>query len=75
MSSLIIRDVLEVDDQDKLEGIMSYFKKGQSHIAIVSKQMVGEHGRDPYRKVVGLLTLEDIIEEIIADELEDEFDQ
>jgi CBS domain containing-hemolysin-like protein len=36
MSSLVIRDIVTVDDTDKLEPILGYFKKGETHIAVVT---------------------------------------
>ena len=36
LSSIIIRDVIAVEDQDKLEPLLGYFKKGLTHIGIVT---------------------------------------
>uniref|UniRef100_A0A667G5P3 Metal transporter n=1 Tax=Lynx canadensis TaxID=61383 RepID=A0A667G5P3_LYNCA len=49
------------------------FKKGKSHLAIVQK--VNNEGEgDPFYEVLGLVTLEDVIEEIIKSEILDESD-
>lgn len=46
---------------------------GKSHLAIVQK--VNNEGEgDPFYEVVGLVTLEDVIEEIIKSEILDESD-
>jgi len=75
MSSIIIRDIVAVPADDKLEPLLGYFKKGHSHLGVVYK-IVDQTttGRDPYREVIGIVTLEDIIEEIIMDEIEDEYE-
>lgn len=36
LSSIIIRDVIAVEDTDKLEPLLGYFKKGLTHIGIVT---------------------------------------
>jgi len=36
MSSIIIRDVVAVGENDKLEPLLGYFKKGLTHIGIVT---------------------------------------
>lgn len=74
MSSIIIRDVIAVEDQDKLEPLLGYFKKGLTHIGIVTQTIIGDGMKDPTKKVIGIVTLEDIIEEIIQDEIEDEYE-
>ena len=76
MSSMIIREVIAVDHEDKLEPLLGYFKKGLTHIAIVTqiKDNKENRDRDPTKEVVGIVTLEDIIEEIIMDEIEDEYE-
>lgn len=52
---------------------MSFFRTGKSHLAIVQK--VNNEGEgDPFYEVVGLVTLEDVIEEIIKSEILDESD-
>lgn len=43
---------------------MTYFKKGQSHMAVVTK-IINEGELDPQYVVIGIITLEDIIEEIV----------
>ena len=73
MSSIIMRDVVAVEDTDKLEPLLDYFKKGLTHIGIVT-QIVQSEFTDPTKKVIGIVTLEDIIEEIIQDEIEDEYE-
>jgi metal transporter CNNM len=79
MSSIIIKDVIAVGNKDKLEPLLGYFKDGLTHIGIVTK-FVDEHGNtndwkgEPDKKVVGIVTLEDIIEEIISDEINDEYE-
>lgn len=40
LSSILIRDVILIDHSTKLEPILSFFKKGDTHMGIVT--MVGE---------------------------------
>lgn len=50
-----------------------FFLLGKSHLAIVQK--VNNEGEgDPFYEVLGLVTLEDVIEEIIKSEILDESD-
>ncbi|XP_078079245.1 metal transporter CNNM1 [Mustelus asterias] len=57
----------------KLDAVLEEFKKGKSHLAIV--QRVNDEGEcDPFYEVLGIVTLEDIIEEIIKSEILDETD-
>lgn len=52
---------------------LSFFRTGKSHLAIVQK--VNNEGEgDPFYEVLGLVTLEDVIEEIIKSEILDESD-
>ncbi|XP_077441837.1 cyclin and CBS domain divalent metal cation transport mediator 4a isoform X2 [Vanacampus margaritifer] len=58
----------------KLDTMLDQFKKGKSHLAIVQK--VNNEGEgDPFYEVLGLVTLEDVIEEIIKSEILDESDR
>uniref|UniRef100_A0A674DT48 Metal transporter n=1 Tax=Salmo trutta TaxID=8032 RepID=A0A674DT48_SALTR len=57
----------------RLDSMLEEFKKGKSHLAIVQK--VNSEGEgDPFYEVLGLVTLEDVIEEIIKSEILDESD-
>ncbi|XP_012992655.2 metal transporter CNNM4 isoform X2 [Esox lucius] len=57
----------------RLDSMLEEFKKGKSHLAIVQK--VNNEGEgDPFYEVLGLVTLEDVIEEIIKSEILDESD-
>ena len=58
----------------KLGDTLRMFKKGGSHMAIVRDVKDGEDGGDPYYVIAGVITLEDILEEIIGDEIMDETD-
>lgn len=50
-----------------------YLSSGKSHLAIV--QRVNNEGEgDPFYEVLGIVTLEDVIEEIIKSEILDETD-
>ena len=52
---------------------VSLWSPGKSHLAIVQK--VNNEGEgDPFYEVLGLVTLEDVIEEIIKSEILDESD-
>uniref|UniRef100_UPI0040535BB9 Metal transporter n=1 Tax=Danio rerio TaxID=7955 RepID=UPI0040535BB9 len=60
-----------VFNDTKLDAMLEEFKKGKSHLAIV--QRVNNEGEgDPFYEVLGIVTLEDVIEEIIKSEILDE---
>ncbi|KAM8841818.1 metal transporter CNNM1-like isoform 1-T2 [Synchiropus picturatus] len=62
-----------VFNDTKLDAMLEEFKKGKSHLAIV--QRVNSEGEgDPFYQVTGIVTLEDVIEEIIKSEILDETD-
>ncbi|XP_023676382.2 metal transporter CNNM1 [Paramormyrops kingsleyae] len=62
-----------VFNDTKLDTMLEEFKKGKSHLAIV--QRVNNEGEgDPFYEVMGIITLEDVIEEIIKSEILDETD-
>lgn len=73
LSSIIIRDTVNISHNDRLEPLLGYFKKGLTHIGIVT-EIVEVAGMDPAHQVIGVITLEDIIEEIIQDNIEDEYE-
>jgi len=57
-----------------LGDVLRVFKKGRGHMALVREVVDDENGTDPYYVVKGILTLEDILEEILGDEIVDETD-
>uniref|UniRef100_A0A8C8RJA9 Metal transporter n=1 Tax=Pelusios castaneus TaxID=367368 RepID=A0A8C8RJA9_9SAUR len=62
-----------VFNDTKLDAVLEEFKRGKSHLAIVQK--VNNEGEgDPFYEAIGLVTLEDVIEEIIKSEILDESD-
>lgn len=70
LQSMLVRDVVQIDHMTKLEPVLTFFKKGQSHMAVVTKVEVVQD-KDPELKMIGIITLEDIIEELVDDQ-EDE---
>ncbi|XP_032083643.1 metal transporter CNNM4-like [Thamnophis elegans] len=61
-----------VSDTTRLDAVLEEFKKGKSHLAIVQKTHEVNH--EQVFEVVGIVTLEDVIEEIIKSEIVDESD-
>eukprot|EP00347_Sterkiella_histriomuscorum_P015763 403355771 len=64
LQSILMKTVVNIDENTRLEPILTYFKKGQSHLAIITR--VEQHlDKDPSIRMIGIITLEDIIEELI----------
>lgn len=62
--SSITRDVFFVPESKKIDDLLAEFKKQRKHIAIAV---------DEYGGTAGLITLEDVLEELVGD-IQDEFD-
>ncbi len=60
----LLRPVIFVDEEKKVSELMRQFKKGETHLVIV---------KNAEGKIVGLVTIEDIIEEVFG-EILDEYD-
>ncbi|CDW89146.1 UNKNOWN [Stylonychia lemnae] len=70
LSSILVRNVIQIDHATRLDPILTYFKKGQSHLGIITKVEQYED-RDPQIKMIGIITLEDIIKELLQNEKDD----
>ena len=60
----LLRQVIFVDEEKKVNELMRQFKKGETHLVVV---------KNPEGKILGLVTIEDIIEEVFG-EILDEYD-
>jgi metal transporter CNNM len=58
---------------DKLGEVLRELKGGRSHMALV-RDVVTNTDKDPYYEIKGIITLEDIVEEILGQEIVDETD-
>lgn len=65
--------VQKVYDDVHLDAMLEEFKKGHSHLAVVQR-VNSEGSGDPFYEAIGIVTLEDILEEIIQSEIVDETD-
>ncbi|KAK5582440.1 hypothetical protein RB653_004025 [Dictyostelium firmibasis] len=71
--NLYKRQLVKTWDDTSLDQMLTEFKTGRSHMAIVHK--VNNEGEgDPFYENLGIICLEDIIEEILQDEILDEND-
>lgn len=66
VGELMRKGVLYVNEDEKLDNLMNRFKKTRRHLFIVLNS---------FGETCGLVTIEDVIEEIIGDEIIDEFDK
>jgi hypothetical protein len=57
-----------------LGDVLRELKKGKSHMALVRDVNNEDDQQDPYYEIKGIVTLEDIIEEILGEEIVDETD-
>lgn len=64
------REVIRVTEFETLQNILQFFKTGKSHIAIVQKV----ESYNQKNTCVGIITLEDVIENIIKEDIWDETD-
>jgi metal transporter CNNM len=60
-------------DDTPLDDVLKMFKEGKSHLAFV-KQVYEPESLDPVHEITGIVTLEDVIEEILQTEIVDETD-
>ncbi|CAJ0931223.1 unnamed protein product, partial [Mesorhabditis belari] len=68
-------EVKYVRDDTPLAVLLESFKKGEGHLAIVKRLVSGsEEMSNEVFELVGVCTLEDIVEEILQAEIVDEFD-
>lgn len=65
--------VQRVFNDNHLDEMLEEFKKGHSHLAVVQR-VNNEGSGDPFYEAIGIVTLEDILEEIIQSEIVDETD-
>mmetsp|Transcript_22161 Transcript_22161/g.33501 ORF Transcript_22161/g.33501 Transcript_22161/m.33501 type:complete len:661 (-) Transcript_22161:44-2026(-) len=68
------RGVHVVWPDDNLGDVLRELKKGKSHMALVRDVNGEAESQDPFYEIKGIITLEDIIEEILGDEIVDETD-
>ncbi|RWS25879.1 metal transporter CNNM4-like protein [Leptotrombidium deliense] len=61
-------------EDETLNNVLNHFKQGKSHMAFVVKIYGESEDVDPYHEITGIITLEDVIEEILQAEIVDETD-
>lgn len=73
--SHVYRDrIFDVPHDSPLDTVLSRFIQTKSHLFLVRDDAAGD-GADSGDPVIGIITIEDVIEKILNREIEDEFDQ
>ncbi|CAG9480760.1 unnamed protein product [Plasmodium vivax] len=67
------RYIYGVDYNESILSLLSFFKSANNHIVVVRKVIYDEHA-DPKYAHIGIITLEDVIEILLQEEITDEFD-
>lgn len=73
MISFYNHPIMYVFEDTTLDIALNEFKTGKSHMAIVQK-IIDDGEKDPVYEITGIVTLEDVIEEIMQMEINDETD-
>lgn len=73
MISFYNHPLMFVFEDAKLDEVLNIFKTGRSHMAFVQR-IINDGDVDPYNEIIGVVTLEDVIEEIMQMEINDETD-
>lgn len=68
------RNLNNVWPDDKLGDVLRELRTGKSHMALVRDVNNEDESQDPFYEIKGIITLEDIIEEILGEEIVDETD-
>ncbi|KAG5450430.1 Metal transporter cnnm2 [Clonorchis sinensis] len=68
------RKFVEVDGGKPLCEILRIFKQGSSHLAVITASQMSDDSSEQKARTIGVVTLEDIIEEILQEEIIDETD-
>lgn len=68
------RSVHHVWPDDSLGTVLTELKNGRSHLALVRDVNNADESQDPFYELKGIITLEDIVEKIIGNEIVDETD-
>eukprot|EP00930_Biecheleria_cincta_P040843 TRINITY_DN2796_c0_g3_i1.p1 TRINITY_DN2796_c0_g3~~TRINITY_DN2796_c0_g3_i1.p1 ORF type:complete len:622 (+),score=104.64 TRINITY_DN2796_c0_g3_i1:57-1922(+) len=67
------RRALTFEQDDKLAECLAQFRKGSTHLALVRSMNCSDE-KNPVVELMGVITLEDIVEEILQEEIIDEAD-
>lgn len=73
-AEIFCRGLHVVWPDDRLGDVLRHLKKGHSHMALVRDVNNDDSTQDPYYEIKGIITLEDIIEVILGEEIVDETD-
>merc|ERR1719197_1724203 len=65
---------MKFDENTKLDDMLENFKKGGFHLSLVTREVKSSHDTTT-EELVGIVTLEDILEEIICAEIVNETDK
>ena len=71
--SSVLREIVYIDHTTTCLSVLTNFREGGTHIAIVTK-VDQEDRTDPFLRKIGLITLEDVIEIILDADIEDEYE-
>lgn len=67
----IMRDISKITQDLTLSQVLSIFQKDQVHIALIT-EIITEEDKDPFLKIIGVVTMEDIVEAILDTKIQDE---
>jgi metal transporter CNNM len=74
IADLTVREIPSVLSNVQLWDVLNMFQNGKSHMALVKKKWITEDESNNNSTIIGIVTLEDVFEELIQEEIVDETD-